>query len=653
MVPPLADPYIAREPVRREMVAWFERCRAERRPCLMNLHGLEGLGVSCQATQFHRDNHRAIGGPLIWLAGRDSDGRPTTSSQLLGEILTGLGVPAADQSASETGRAQACRRLLADAACMIVIDDLVVKAQIEHLLSLDAPRVVLVVTTPLVRRDLRADGFHAFTPEVLSTVDARTLFLDRLGNAVLPESTVDDLLALCGGLPLLVKIVAAQLDGRAHIAEPLLTELREARLDLFELDDDRRMRGFFDVAYDRLPNPLARLYRTLPLLPGPDFGVDVVAAAVDQPVSTVHLALAQLVDHNLLVSPAPNRFTFHPVVRVDARARARDIDAPEQRRAVVERAVRWYLGEALWHAAPMSGRWWVEPVTALMRELVGDRAAADRTAANAWFRAELANLVAAVSVADRLAWPLCVALWKYLHVHQLHTEWVATHQIGLAAARRFGDTAGVMQVSSQLGAAHLGLGETRLAGECFTESLTAAREIGHALGEQSAIEWLGKTAAAEGRFADALDHYRRSWEFTASSDIEDAQRARIHALLLLQQARAHVGLADWPAAATDATAAMRYFDDSNETDNRAKCRVVLGDALAGGGDAARAARVFDEALELFTREDARGWQAEVCVRLAAVDPGRAAELYGRALDYYESVGAVVKAGVVRERLTGA
>lgn len=314
VVPPLADPYIAREQVRRDMVAWFERCRAERRPCLMNLHGLEGLGVSCLATQFHRDNHRAIGGPLIWLVGRTSDGRPTTPSQLLGQILTELGVAEADQSASESERASACRRLLTDAACMIVVDDLAAKTQIEHLLSLDAPRIVFVVTSPFARRDLRADGFRAFAPEFLSTVDARRLFRSRLGDTALPESTVDELLGLCGGLPLLIKIVAAQVDGREHIAEPLLTELRDARLDLLELEDDRRMRGFFDVAYGRLPTALGQTYRSLSLLPGPDFGVDVAAAALDRPVSTVHLALEQLVDQNLVVSPAPNRYTFHPIV---------------------------------------------------------------------------------------------------------------------------------------------------------------------------------------------------------------------------------------------------------------------------------------------------------------------------------------------------
>jgi hypothetical protein len=62
----------------------------------------------------------------------------------------------------------------------------------------------------------------------------------------------------------------------------------------------------------------------------------------------------------------------------------------------------------------------------------GDRPTVERAEANVWFRGELANLVAAVTVADQnqlpeLAWPLCVALWKYLHVHQLYVEWIATH----------------------------------------------------------------------------------------------------------------------------------------------------------------------------------------------------------------------------------
>lgn len=654
LVPPLAVPYVARARVRRDMLAFLEQCRGEQRVCLMNLHGLEGLGVSCLATQFHRDNARLIDGGLIWLAGRTSDGRAAPPAELLGRLLKELGVPEAEQGASEAERATAFRRLAARHSGMIVIDDLAAKEQVVHLLSVDAPGLVIVVTTPFERRDLIAEGFRAFTPEFLVPDDARELIRAQLGetaDAIAP-GILEQLVGQCGGIPLLIKIVAAALRGRAHIAEALLAELVDARLDVLELDDERRMSRFFDVTYGSLPTELAEAYRHLALLPGTDFGAGAAAAALERRGSGVLLLLERLVSHNLLVSPTPGRYAFHPVVRGDARARALAADNETVRDTVVAEALTWYVREALPRAASLSGRWWADSVTDLLRRWYGEQwPTFSRAEAMSWFDVEVDNLVAVVTVAPKhglaeLAPPTCVASWKYLHVHRRYDAWIDTHREALSVARDSNDLGAVMQLSSQLGAGYLALGETSSARELFDESHEAARALDHPLGQQSAMEWKGKVAAAEGDHGEARRWFRLSWEFTeaAGERIDAAQRERIFALLGLQTARSAVARQEWLRAADEIGSAARFFDSQDdETDNQAKCRVVLGQAQLGLGDAALAASTLGDAVDLFGRESALRSEAEARVLFAkalaaADDSDRAVEEYQRALTYLDQVG---------------
>lgn len=653
LVPPIADPFLAREQVRRDMLNHVEQCRAARRVCMMNLHGVEGLGVSSLATQFHRDNQRLIDGPLIWLAGRTADGSPTPPAELLRQLLSRLGVPETDQGMAEADLAQASRRLLARHACLIVIDDLAAKPQVEHLLSLDAPRVVLVVTAPHVSRELKRDGFRAFTPEFLSEHDARNLFLAGLGGDDIAEPALTGLVEQCGGIPLLVKILAAQLDGRVDIADAILTELRDARLDLLALDDERRMSTFFEIAYTGLRDDHAAAFRGLSLLPGPSFGTDLAAAALGERASTVALTLSTLVDKNLLVLTDSGRYAFHPVVRGYARARAATDDEPT-RTGVLRRGITWLLREAM--ARERSGRWWIDSVTALCDGWY-PQGLPDVDDAATWFDAEAPNLVAAVPMAAKhglpeLVVPLCVVLWKYLHGNKLHDAWIDTHRVGLEIAEERGDRPGVMQLSSQQGAAYLDLGETDTARQFFAESLDAAREVGHSLGEQSAHEWLGKVAAAAGDHGKAIRCYQSSWEFTEQAgDIDAAERERVFALLRLQIARSALAMRDWQRAVEEILPAVAWFDE-REKDNSAKCRLVFGQALLGLDDAGRAIEVFTQAVAGFGAAGLRGWHAEANVWLgqAFVRSGRSgAEPYRTALAYYESVGSA-KADEIRRLL---
>jgi tetratricopeptide (TPR) repeat protein len=622
----------------------------------MYVHGLEGLGVSCLVTQFSKDYRGLIDGPLIWLAGRRLDGQPVPVSELLAHLLRALGVPDDAQGSSDTDRVNSYHRVSRGRAFMVVVDDLVTPAQILSLKPSDAPRAVVVATTSLERRTLDSEGFAAFTPDLLPAEDSRSLFRTVLGETAgeLAESTVHDLVEMCGGIPLLVKVLAAQIRGRARMAERLLIRLRASKLDLLALDDERRMAQFLDTTYQALPVQHAQAWRWLSLLPGAEFSLEAAAAVLAIDANDAFMVVEQLVEFHLLTVTTTDRYAFHPVLREDARIRSQRDDDLSVRVEVTERGLTWYLREALPRGAAVSNRWWVSPVIELMDGFYGGAVPSfSRSDALAWFEIEAANLIAAVRAANRqglhgVAWPLCVALWKYLHIHKLYDAWIDTHRDGLASARAEGNVAGVMQLSSQLGAAHLDVGEYAEASRYFEESLVSAQALTHVIGEQSALEWLGKVAAAEKRLRVALEFYQQSWDVIArasDTEIDPAQKERAFALLWLQQARAYTKMLRWSEALTAALSAEDYFDRfDNETDNRAKTRLVRGQALLGMGEAEEAVSAFEAAMALFAGDEARRAQADTQrwlgqALITAGQSGQAVNVYRDALAYYQRMGS--------------
>lgn len=653
--PPWADPFLAREQVMADMAACVRTSRDRRVPCRMYVHGLEGLGVSCLVTQFSKTHRELIDGPLVWLTGRDPDGRAVAVGDLLARALRQLGCADVAGLATDADKVDAYRALARSRKFLLALDDMDNRGQLVNLVPEDAPGAIVVATSTFERRTLRERGFQAFTPEFLPPEHARTLFRAIAGPTAdeLEATTLDALVTLCGGFPLLVKVLAAQIRGRPPRATRLLTQLRTAKLSVLTLDDERRMTRSLDAAYAGLSADHARAYRRLGLLPAADLSVESAAAALEIEPDDTFLLLEQLTEFNLLTATAAERYALHPVLRADARARAEADDEPDERRNVLSRWISWYVRAALPHGAVISNRWWVEPVLNLLHSQGDPSLALTRPQALAWFDIESANIAAAIRAAHRAgehdhAWPLCVALWKYLHLHGLHDAWIETHRDGLDSARAARSEEGVLQLASQLGAAYLEVREYREARRCFTESLDAARRLGHALGTQSALEWLGKILARQGNPVQALDLYEQSWAMTAAAsdtDIAPPDKNRIRALLRLHIARARIDLGHWDEAVEDARRSLTYFDQfDNETDNRAKTRLTLGIALLARGDTDTAVPTLEQALAQFQRESAARHAADTRRHLgyayrAAGQFDRAQAAFRAALDYYREVGS--------------
>ncbi|RZS43162.1 NB-ARC domain-containing protein [Herbihabitans rhizosphaerae] len=629
--PQRAFPFLDRDGPRREMAEVLDAPVGDRARSMF-LTGPIGIGTTALASEFCAERATEFQ-TVVWVPASDLDGNPVPFGELLGSILARLGVPVADQSPDVAGRLSQISHRVWNQRALFVFDDVDPLDSVKPLLdSLPAEAVVVVTTSvkPATRGRL---GFVAITLDALPDKESREKFDHCLGDtaAEIDASVRKQLVERCHGSPLLIEMLAAQLVGRAYLAEALLEELPESA---------EPISPFLDAAYRRLDGPLRATYRWLAQVPGPDFDIDTAAFVLGQTRAATALALARLDELNLLTEYG-GRFAFHGFVRADARQRARDEDDPGELKVLRRRIAVRFLDETQSRDHAISDRW-----------RVGDSGARSevpsRETALTWFHREWRGVATCVRLAHEIGehevcWRLCVALYKYLHMNGHVDVWIDVHEIALESARDTGATEAVMQLSSQLGAGHLAVGELERARQCFTESLEAAGAVGSAIGRQSALEWLGKVDFKAGDVRSALARYDESDR--AISEVQDPDQAlRARATVGLQRARAFAHLKSWQEALDAAAAARAEFAGrAADAENVAKCDQERARALVGLGRMDEALTVARAAADQFERDRARRLHGGTLmlvgdIAVAIDDLDTAERAYETAADLFEAIG---------------
>ncbi|MFF7648250.1 tetratricopeptide repeat protein [Streptomyces sp. NPDC007983] len=334
-----------------------------------------------------------------------------------------------------------------------------------------------------------------------------------------------ELARLCARLPLALRIAAERAACHPHMRlDELIADLRDESglwdaLSTGDEQDADTVRSVFAWSYRALSPDAACLFRLLGLHPGPEFGVEAVAALAGISVRKARQALDVLVGAHLLEQTAPDRFEFHDLLRAYATDQARLEETPDSRTAALRRVLDWYLHTADavqgW-MAPARDRLALDPAD----EQVAPLSFADHGQAVDWTERERKNLLAAVRAAeqaglDRYAWQLAAVLWSARAPSAPVAEWLTAGEIGLGAVRRLGDRAGEAGLLQSLGFTYRQLGRLMDSGDTHQEALTIRRELGDARGEAAALNALGLIALrtrrlddAEGHFAHALDLFR-------------------------------------------------------------------------------------------------------------------------------------------------
>jgi tetratricopeptide (TPR) repeat protein len=477
------------------------------------IDGMAGVGKTALAIHFaHRVADRFPDGQLFAdLYGFTRGYKPRPAREVLHGFLRALGVPSGRIPSDLEGRAALYRERLSGTRTLIVLDNARTEAQVRPLLPAADGCLVLVTS----RRRLKAlDDAHVLPLDVLPETDAIRLFRIVAGSAqtVIDERLVLEITALCGRLPLAVRIAAALFRNRPtwnldHLARLLRDQAhRIRRLQ----DGDRDLFGLFTLSYANLTLPQKRAFCLLGLVPGPDFDACSVSSIADTSLDTASEFLEELVDHNLLIPQGEDRYRFHDLLRLYAADRASHDQNGEKRTAAERRLIDYYLHTAFTGDRMLSPN---RPPIDLGEPSQGSRplTLSDAAQAQAWFDAEYSNLRAVQQLAvdsDRnhavwqLAWTLDSFSLRRGHHRELLTSWEA----GLAAANRAGDPVARMRAHRLLGNAYTQAGRHAEAIEHLKRSLAIASSNADLFGQAHAHRALTAAWARQGENAQAMKH---------------------------------------------------------------------------------------------------------------------------------------------------
>jgi DNA-binding SARP family transcriptional activator len=444
--------------------------------------------------------------------------QPALADEILARFLRDLGVDGARVPADPEERAAMYRTRLAGRRTLVLLDDARQAAQVRPLLP-GAGSCAVIVTSRSRLSDLA--GSSLVDLDVLDDDNAAELFTHIIGagrTRAEPEA-VRDVLEICAGLPLAIRIAGARLAARrGWNVRTLADRLSDERHRIDELaTGDLAVRACFQVSFDSLPHPErtdevdpAHAFRLLGLWQGSSIGLPAAAAVIAQPESPVAGALEVLVDAHLLESPTPDRYQFHDLLRHFAAERAQADEPPGSAVDAMRRVLSWYLHTAEAAAsvvAPNRERVPLEPPEPGCHPL----AFATAGQALAWCELERANLVAATRQAaayglHEIAWKLAVAAAVGFDRHGHRTEWLTTHQVALASARELGDKRGEARVLNSIGMV-LSLQRNDEALRYFERATAMYREIGDSAGQAQAANNLGFHYWLLGRHKEAAAAY--------------------------------------------------------------------------------------------------------------------------------------------------
>ncbi|MFF2520322.1 tetratricopeptide repeat protein, partial [Streptomyces sp. NPDC058086] len=429
--------------------------------------GLAGIGkteLAVQtATQALKQPDWFPGGVLFTdLAGYDPERRLSPERALEG-LLRALAIPGEHIPNGLEDRQRLYRSVLAAYArehrrVLVVVDNASATGQAGPLLPTDGTTAALVTS----RHTL--DGLDARLHD-LDTLDeaASTAVLDQaLRHARGTDDTrftdgaeaAATIARLCAGLPLALRIAAAILaaaPSRPAASLAVALQAEHSRLDKLARPD-RAVRAAFDLSYQHLAPGQARLFRLLPLNPGPDLSTDAAARLTgsdpDQAEGLLqHLAEAHLIEPAL----AWGRWRMHDLVRLYADEHGRTYATPDQRDSARTRLFTHYQDTT-------------QAANTHLDTLPGPRAPhfPDRAAALRWLDAEHASLTATATAAPALGHPatttsLVFSLARYLDYRRYFDDWITLTTSALAICRELGDRHGEGQALNNLGGALQGV----------------------------------------------------------------------------------------------------------------------------------------------------------------------------------------------------
>ncbi|GAB3522816.1 BTAD domain-containing putative transcriptional regulator [Phytohabitans suffuscus] len=575
--------------------------------------GVAGMGGVGKTTLAVHVAHLAAGAypdGQLYANLRGAEAVALDPGDVLARFLRALGVDARAIPNDPVGRAEMYRTRLAGHRVLVVLDNAASEEQVRPLLPGAASCAVLVTSRA---RLTGVEGARWIDLDVFARAEAVRLFGRVAGEervAAEPDEAAE-IVRLCGGLPLAVRVAGARLTARptwrlSHLSRMLRDERR--RLDRLATGD-LEVRASLALSYEGLKGEAKRLFRRLGRFDTPDFPAWLAGAVLEESADAAGL-LESLVDAQLVAVSGVDaagqiRYRFHDLVRLYARERADVEDPPGDRLEVLGGGFGGWLAIAERMAARVPGPCYAAISGSAHRPPV--EMPPDDVEPLDWFDAERSALLSAVRQAcaadlDEIAFDLAGCLEKYFDIRGMYGDWSATNRLVLAACRRSGNLLGeavmlrgLIDVVTWNSTPDEGDATTRFHADAF-KLLDMFDQLGERRGMSDAAVMCSWALTARGAQAQALAYGERALRLAGETG---------H---LGGQARAHVALAVARAETRDVTEAIGHLDAALAAaralgNPRYETAVLqfLGIAYREAGELETSARMLGESLAISRR----------------------------------------------------
>jgi hypothetical protein len=293
---------------------------------VINAVGMAGAGKTTLAVHGAHQLRSLFPDGQLYVNLRGVEARARDPADVLGEFLRAFGVEGHGIPDGVDERARLYRSLMADRRVLVLLDNAAGAEQLRPLLPAGAGNVVLVTSRARLASLAAADviDLDVLSPEQAVNLLARIAGPDRVARE--PDAA-RIIAALCGYLPLALRIVGARLAARPHWRLQLLADRLRGDHRLEELTvGDLDVRASFALSYQGLAEVEQRAFRLLGLLEVPDFAPWMLSALLNVPTTEAEAIAERLSDARLLDTVGEDatgqiRYRLHDLLRLYARER--------------------------------------------------------------------------------------------------------------------------------------------------------------------------------------------------------------------------------------------------------------------------------------------------------------------------------------------
>ncbi|MEV0412615.1 tetratricopeptide repeat protein [Streptomyces sp. NPDC050448] len=637
MLPFGPDGFVDREAPRARLDELLAGRDGQGAPLLVLLHGTVGVGKTGLLLHWAQQRKEAFPGGVFYAdMSPQGVGDAADTTAVLESFIGVLGTPRAELPSTEHALAARFRSLTAGLPSLVVLDGVVSAAQVGRLLPGHPGSMVVLTSRFRLGAFEQQDQGGGRLPVRLAVPEldeeaCAELFRTVAGEHVPAGEALRTVLRASAGLPYVVRIAAAcAADPASDGVEGLAARIaRENILEALEMP-----RRLFDLAYEALDPQVRRGFRLLGVHPTPEFAdalLDELAPGVRGPLYAA----------GLLERSGPGRSRLNGVLHGHAQILAAGPASDD----VLPRVVDWYLHRSAAAEQRISARWRAGSLFAEPGALTG--VFRDKAEALEALEPDRNNLVAIAELPGTEPAQLCL-LAEAVHGLFLdrghHALWIRIARLAVDAAGRTGDGLLLARMHFELAFALADRGsaedldEARRHYDAARES--ARRTGGHARTESSALEGLGRIAAAQGDPQAAAELYGQ-----ALAALGDLEHPRGRALLEYHQGNAASAAGRHEQAAAHLAEALRGFLALAEPDtgNAAKTRLRQAMARLAAGRPEEAAEPLAAALEAFAAPTLNRADAVLVrgdVRAALGDPAAARADWQEALELYGSLRSI-------------